>query len=100
MLVLSCAITTDCVVRYNFLTIYLQCTFNCNTYFYLLKRILGIKRTHYRFHLLDKEEEEEEGFLTLSEGEDEDEEAEDEEGEDEEGEDEEDSEAEDGPEEN
>ena len=57
-------------------------------YFYLLKRILGIKRTHYR--LLDKEEEEEEGFLTLSEGENEDEE----------GEDEEDSEGEDGPEEN
>ena len=74
---------------------YLQSTFNCNTYFYLLKRILGIKRTHYSFHLLDKEEEEEEGFLTLSEGEDEDEEAEDEEGEDEE-----DSEGEDGPEEN
>ena len=69
---------------------YLQSTFNCNTYFYLLKRFLGIKRTYYRFHLLDKEEEEEEGFLTLSEGENEDEE----------GEDEENSEGEDGPEEN
>ena len=77
------------MVRYNFLTIliYLQMHFGLN-YFYFLKRILGIKRTHYRFHLLDKEEEEEEaegGFLTLSEGEDE------------EGEDEEDSEGEDGP---
>ena len=53
---------------------------------YFLKRILGIKRIHYRFHLLDKEEEEEEGFLTLSEGEDE--ESEDEESEDEKSEDE------------